>query len=357
MNLRSIIRVSAVVAVTVLATSSCSLMVTSEGHSGHEQSVGSKDVVLITHDSWHLPKKLVAEFEQQSGYHLEVRGSGDAGTLTSELALNADHPLGDVAFGVDNTFAQRALDAGVFADAGTTLPPGASAYTLPGDAGRKLVPIDNGNVCVNVDTTWFAQHHQAPPRSMDDLADPAYRDLFVTESPVSSSPGMAFLLATIARYGDHWQGYWRDLMANGTKVDEGWEDAYYTDFTQGGRGGKRPIVLSYDSSPAYTVPKSSDTSTTRALLDTCFEQVEYAGVLAGADNPDGARAFVDFLLGEDVQQALPTSMYVFPVRDHTPLPSEWARFAQQPTQPWRVDPGEIAAHRDDWLEQWRDIAS
>jgi thiamine transport system substrate-binding protein len=192
---------------------------------------------------------------------------------------------------------------------------------------------------------------------MDDLVDPAYRDLFVTESPVSSSPGMAFLLATISRYGDHWQAYWRSLLGNGTKVDEGWEDAYYTDFTQGGQGGERPIVLSYDSSPAYTVAKGSDTSTTQALLDTCFEQVEYAGVLAGADNPDGAKALIDFLLSEQVQKALPESMYVFPVRDHTPLPSEWARFARQPSDPWRVDPGDIAAHRDDWLGQWRDIAS
>ena len=337
-----------------LAASSCSLMGGEE--QAHRSTATSKDVVLVTHESFHLPKKLVAQFEQQSGYHLTVRASGDAGTLTSELALNADHPLGDVAFGVDNTFAQRALDAGVFADSGADLPPGAADYALPGDDGT-LVPIDNGNVCVNVDTTWFEEHHQAPPQTMDDLADPAYRDLFVTSSPVSSSPGMAFLLATIAKYGDGWQGYWRRLLANGTKVDEGWEDSYYTDFTQGGEHGQRPIVLSYDSSPAYTVPKGSDTSTTKALLDTCFRQVEYAGVLAGADNPAGARALVEFLLSEEVQRALPESMYVFPVRDGTPLPPTWARFAQQPDHPWSVDAADIAAHRDQWLEQWRDLAS
>ncbi|WP_051549468.1 thiamine ABC transporter substrate-binding protein [Nocardioides sp. URHA0032] len=317
-------------------------------------------VVLVTHDSFALPKPLIRQFEQESGYDLVVRGSGDAGVLTNKLVLTKDDPLGDVSFGVDNTFASRALDEGVFAPYDAQLPTGADRYRLPGDGAdgkaHDLTPIDDASVCVNVDDTWFAAHHLAPPKALDDLVDPRYRDLFVTPGATTSSPGMAFLLTTIAAYGeDGWQDWWSKLMANGAKLDDGWSQAYEVDFTQGGGKGDRPIVLSYDSSPAFTV--SDGKSSTSALLDTCFRQVEYAGVLAGAENPDGAEALIDFLLTPEVQAALPDSMYVFPVDSSVELPAEWARFAVQPTDPYAVAPADISAHRDEWLREWSDLTS
>jgi thiamine transport system substrate-binding protein len=338
-------------AFTGAAVTGCSL-VGAGGTSGDS----TKDVVLVTHDSFVLPKKVIAQFEQQSGYHLVVHASGDGGTLTNKLVLTQGDPTGDVAFGVDNTFATRALDAGVFAPYDVTLPPGASQYLIPGDDHR-LAPIDNGNVCVNVDTGWFADHHVAPPRSLDDLVKPAYRGLLAVPGATTSSTGLAFLLGTIGKYGDGWQGWWQKLVANDATITDGWSQAYETDFTQGGGHGKDPIVVSYDSSPAFTVPKGSSTSTTQALLDTCFRQVEYAGVLTGAANPKGAEAFVDFLLSPTAQKALPDSMYVFPVRRGTPLPSTWAKFAVQPQHPYAVSPADISAHRDTWLRQWSDIVS
>jgi thiamine transport system substrate-binding protein len=235
------------------------------------------------------------------------------------------------------------------------MPPGAEAYALPGDDDHRLTPVDNGNVCVNVDQTWFDARGEAPPESLDDLVEAAYRDLFVLPGAASSSTGLAFLLATIAEYGDDWPGYWTRLMDNGARLTAGWSDAYEVDFTQGGGKGDRPIVLSYDSSPAFTV--SDGESSTRALLDTCFRQVEYAGVLEGADNPEGAEAVVDWLLSPEVQAALPTSMYVFPVDPATALPEEWAKYAVQPDAPLAVDPAEIAANRDEWLTTWSDVTS
>jgi thiamine transport system substrate-binding protein len=313
-------------------------------------------VVLVTHDSFALPKKLLRQFEADSGYALDMRSTGDAGTLTNRLVLTQDNPTGDVAFGVDNTFASRALDAGVFADSGITLPAGADGFTLD-DGTDRLVPVDTGSVCVNVDTTWFDERGIAAPRTLDDLTEPAYRDLFVLPGAATSSPGMAFLLSTIAEYGDDWPDYWSELMTNGAKLTSGWSDAYYVDFTQGGGDGDRPIVLSYDSSPAFTPTADGSESTTAALLDTCFRQVEYAGVLEGAANPEGARALVEFLLSPEVQAALPESMYVFPVVDGVPLPEEWARFAVRPDDPYTVDPADITAHREEWLTTWSDVTS
>jgi thiamine transport system substrate-binding protein len=336
--------------VLAAALAGCSLV----GSGG--TSSGSKDVVLVTHDSFVLPKPLVAQFDRESGYHLVVHAAGDGGTLTNKLVLTQGDPTGDVAFGVDNTFASRALDAGVFAKSDVPLPAGASRYVIPGDDGR-LAPIDNGNVCVNVDPGWFADHHLPVPRSLDDLVKPAYRGLTAVPGATTSSTGLAFLLATIGRYGDGWTAWWQKLVANGATLTDGWTQAYETDFTQGGGHGKDPIVVSYDSSPAFTVPKGSSTTTTRALLDTCFRQIEYAGVLTGAANPAGAEKFVEFLLSPAVQRSLPDAMYVFPVRRGTPLPAAWARFAVQPQHPYDVGPAEISAHRDTWLREWSNIVS
>ena len=318
---------------------------------------GGGTVTLVTHQSFDLPKTLVRAFEEESGYQLEVRGASDAGTLTTKLVLTADNPTGDVAFGVDNTFASRALDEDVFAESDVALPAGAEQFALEGDGASRLFPVDDANVCVNVDTTWFAERDLDPPATLEDLTDPAYRDLFVAESALSSSPGLAFLLATVAEYGDDWPDYWERLLDNGALVVDGWEEAYYGEFTQGGADGSRPIVVSYDSSPAFTVPKGEDESTTAALLDTCFTQVEYAGVLAGAENPEGGAALVEFLLSDEVQAALPTSMYVFPVSDAVELPDAWARFAEQPASPYVMDADEIAENRDAWLEEWRDVVT
>ena len=319
-------------------------------------AAGGGTVTLVTHDSFALPRKVIREFEEQSGYTLDQRPLGDAGSMTNQLVLAEGQPPGDVAYGVDNTFASRALENDVFAAyTPADLPAGVADYALPGDDAGVLTPVDEGSVCVNVDDTWFDERDQEPPTSLDDLTDPAYRDLFAVPGAATSSTGLAFLLATIAEYGDDWPTYWTDLVDNGARITAGWEQAYYSAFTQGGGNGERPIVVSYDSSPAFTVADGG--STTSALLETCFRQVEYVGVLAGAENPTGAQALVDFMLSPEVQEALPESMYVLPVVEGTPLPKDWATYAEQPTDPYTVDPAQIAAERDDWLREWTDVTS
>ena len=320
---------------------------------GQDGAEGGGTVVLATHESFSLPKRLVRQFEEETGYTLETRAAGDGGTLATKLSLTADNPIADAAFGVDNTFASRPLGEDVFAPfTPSTVPP--EAYALP-DGADRLVPIDTASVCVNVDTAWFDEQDVDPPETLADLTDPAYDGLFVTPGASTSSVGMAFLLATIAEYGDDWPSYWSDLMGNDAKVVDGWEDAYYGDFTSTADRGTRPIVVSYDSSPAFTVDGGE--TTTAALLDTCFRQVEYAGVLEGADNPAGAEALVDWMLTDEVQSALPESMYVFPVVESATLPEDWVEFAEQPTEPYEVAPEEISANREQWLTEWTDVVS
>ena len=351
----------AAAALGALALTGCSLTGTEEPAEPTTSAVegegsegsGGGTVVLATHESFHLPKKLVRAFEEETGHTLEVRAAGDAGTLATKLSLTADNPIADAAFGIDNTFASRPLGEGAFAEVSTTVTP-PEEYALP-EGEDRLVPIDSASVCVNVDTAWFDREGIEPPRTLADLTHPTYADLLVTPGASTSSPGMAFFLATVAEYGEGWQDYWTDLLANGAKVVDGWEDAYYGDFTAGSEAGTRPIVVSYDSSPAFTVKDGA--STTAALLDTCFRQVEYAGVLEGADNPEGAEALVDWMLSDEVQSALPESMYVFPVMPDATIPADWAKFAPQPTDPYVVSPEEIAANRERWLTEWTDVVS
>ena len=325
---------------------------------GSRATEDPKTLVVATHDSWAMSKPVMAEFTEKTGITVKIQPQGDVGVLTNKLVLTKDSPLADGVYGIDNTFGSRAVDEGVLTPyAAPRTPASATAFRLPGKGGDQLAPVDYSDVCVNVDDAWFTQHEKTPPKTLADLTKPAYRDLFVTPGATTSSPGLAFLLATVASEGDAWPAYWKKLVANGVKIDAGWTDAYEVDFTGGGGKGTRPIVLSYSSSPPFTIPKGASRPTTSALLDTCFRQVEYAGVLKGSKNPAGMRKFIDFMQGRDFQAALPDNMYVYPVDSRVALPKAWARFATPASKPLTVDAASLSKNRSAWLREWRDVTS
>jgi thiamine transport system substrate-binding protein len=323
---------------------------------GSAPNASGKDVILVTHDSFAIPKAVKAAFEEQTGYKLRILQGGDAGEMLNRALLTKGNPQGDAIFGVDNNLLSRAVGVGLL-DRYTAkgLPRVPQAYRL--DPTHELTPIDHGDVCLNVDKRWFGSHHLAPPAGLGDLTKPAYRKLLVVENPATSTPGLAFMLATIARYGDSgWEGYWRKLRANGVLVVDGWEEAYTARFSgAGGSNGDRPIVVSYATSPPAEVifakvrPKTAPTA---AVTSTCFRQVELAGVLKGAKNPAGAKALVEFMLGERFQASLPDSMFVLPVRSGTPLPDAFRRYAVSPAKPLVLPAATIGRNRDRWIDEW-----
>jgi len=339
-----------------LAATACTTLGSSEPQAvsiSGRVTVPGGTVVLLTHDSFAVDKELLAEFEAKSGYRVETRAPGDAGSLVNQLVLTKETPLGDAVYGIDNAFASRALEEEILAPyaspAAEALQPG-----LAIDDTDRLTPIDYSDVCINVDREWFAAREIPEPQTLDDLADPAYRDLLVVTDPATSSPGLAFLLATIDAYGEDWTDYWARLRDNGVEVRDSWSDAYFVDFSGAEGKGPRPLVLSYASSPPYTVGKGDDQAPTRAMLDTCFRQVEYAGVLAGAENPEGGQALVDFLLSRRFQADLPEQMYVYPARADVRLPVDWQRYAPRAEDPHQVSPADIDAQREEWIQQWSD---
>ncbi len=316
------------------------------------------EVVLVTHDSFAVSKGVKAAFEQESGLRLKLLQGGDAGEALNRALLTAGDPQGDVLFGVDDNLLSRALAGNVFAPySSPQLDRLEPAFTPPDD---RVTPIDHGEVCLNYDRAWFARHHATPPRHLGDLTLPEFRNLLVVENPATSSPGLAFLLATVASYGENgWQGYWRKLRQNGVRVVDGWEEAYTQQFSgAAGSPGKRPVVVSYATSPAAEVifaGKPLATAPTAAVETGCFRQIEYAGVLRGARNPAGARRLIDFMLSERFQADVPGSMFVYPVRRDVPLPEAFRKYAAQPAQPLTLPPAEIAAKRDRWIDEWTRI--
>ena len=218
----------------------------------HGRTKGAS-VRLVTHDSFAVSQNVLDAFTARTGIEVEVLQGGDAGTVVNQAILTKDNPIGDVLFGVDNTFLTRALRADIFeryrARALASVP---EALRL--DPKARVTPIDYGDVCINYDKAWFASHKVKVPKTLQDLTKPAYRGKLVTEDPSTSSPGLAFLLATISAYGpDKWQHYWEQLRANDVQVVDGWEQAFYDEFSGGGGGGSRPLVVSYASSPPAAV--------------------------------------------------------------------------------------------------------
>ncbi len=317
--------------------------------------VESTTVRLLAHDSFVLSEQLITDLKAETGIDLQIISGSDAGTMVAGAVLAAGNPTADVMFGVDNTLISRAVDAGVFEP--YTSPELASVVPeLREDtAGGVVTPIDYGDVCINIDDAALEAAGVPAPSTLDDLIDPRYRDMLVVQDPGTSSPGLAFLLATIARYGDAWTDYWAALRDNGVSVAGSWTDAYYGEFSGGGEG-TRPLVASYATSPpaeiVYAEDPKPEVPSTSVMTDGCYRQVEYAGVLAGTGEPDGARTVVDWLLTSEVQADVPLSMFVFPAREGVPLPDVFTKFAATVEEPLSLPADEVAANLTDWLSEW-----
>ncbi len=296
------------------------------------------EVTLLAYDAFTPQEGIFDAFTAATGAKVKVVTSGDTGTLISKAILTAGNPEGDVLWGLDNTLLSRAQKAELL-----------TSYE----------PVDYGDICVNYDKQWFASRNIAPPTSLEDLALPTYKNLLTVEDPVASSPGLGFLLGTIAHFGaDNWQGYWKSLKANGVHIAPDWTTAYTIDFSGSSGKGKYPLVVSYGSSPPAEVlyaEKPIDTPPTAVIASTCFRQTEYVGALRGTRNPNNAKKLISYLLNVPFQESMPLSLFVFPINKKATLPDLFTQFAVTPKNPLTLDPADIEKNRDSWLSTWRDI--
>jgi thiamine transport system substrate-binding protein len=315
-------------------------------------------ITLMSHDSFDASPEVIAAFEQTNNAKIEFLKAGDAGAALNQAILAKENPLADVFFGVDNTFFSRAVDSGIFEPYASPRLADIPA-NLKLDPENRLLAVDYGDVCLNYDKGWFEQKGLTPPSSLEDLTKEEYKGLTVVENPATSSPGLAFLLATVAHFGDPgYLDFWQKLVEQEVLVVDGWEDAYYGQFTR--YEGTRPIVVSYASSPPAEVffadPPVTDAPTASVIGDgACFRQIEFVGILAGTKNRALAEKLVDFMLGQQFQEDIPLKMFVFPANQKATLPEVFQQYAQLAPNPSTLPPADIAANREKWIEAWNEI--
>lgn len=321
---------------------------------------GPAELTVMTHDSFAVSEELVSTFESANDVKVTFLASGDTGGALNKAILTKDAPIADVFFGVDNTFLSRALESEIF-----------ESYRSPEldnidpdfilDDSNQVTPVDYGDVCINYDKAYFAEKNLPVPATLEELIEPEYTGLLVVENPATSSPGLAFLLATVAHFGDPgYLDFWSALRDNGLVVVNDWETAYYANFSASSGRGPQPMVVSYGSSPPAEVIFAEtplDDAPTASITgpNTCFRQIEFVGILEGTQQRDLAEKFVDFMLSQDFQEDLPLQMFVFPVNPEAALPDEFVQYAQIPSRPAQLDAVDIAANREKWIADWTEV--
>jgi thiamine transport system substrate-binding protein len=314
-------------------------------------------LTVMTHDSFAVSESVVAAFEAEHNASVRFLMAGDTGQALSRAILSRGNPLADVFYGVDNTFLSRALSEDIFEVYDSPLLADIpESFQL--DPTHHALPVDYGDVCLNYDRAYFDEHNLRPPQNLEDLTRPEYRSLLVVENPATSSPGLAFLLATIGHFGpDRYLDFWTALRQNEVLVVDSWETAYYTEFSGSSGAGPRPIVVSYGSSPPFEVIYAAGPLTgppTAAVVsdDTCFRQIEFVGILQGTANRALAEAWIDFMLSPTFQEDMPLQMYVFPVNPSARLDERFTLYLAVPEHPAFVSPADIATNREAWIEAW-----
>lgn len=321
------------------------------------QPAETPTLTVMTHDSFAISETVITEFEAQHGVEIQFVRSGDTGSALNQAILSRDNPLADVFYGVDNTFLTRALDGDIF-----------EAYSSPLladipdefkiDPEFYALPVNYGDVCINYDKTYFTETGLSVPASLEELTQPEYAGLLVVQNPATSSPGLAFLMATIAQFGEEgYLDYWQSLRDNDVAVVSNWETAYYTNFSGSTGQGPQPMVVSYGSSPAAEVIFAEvelDQSPTGSIIgpNTCFRQVEFVGILRGTEQRELAETFIDYMLSVPFQEDIPLHMFVFPVNQNASLPEAFVEHVQIPDQPASLPPEMIDQNREQWIDAW-----
>lgn len=317
-----------------------------------------RSLTIMTHDSFSISEEVSQSFSEQYGIEVKFLKSGDTGTALNKAILAKEKPLADVFYGVDNTFLSRALEEDIFEPYESPL-----LAAIPDefkiDTEHRALPVDYGDVCLNFDKGYFKDYNLQPPEQLEDLLKPQYRGLLVVENPATSSPGLAFLLATIGHFGeDGYLDYWAGLVENDLLVVNDWEIAYYQEFSRS--GGQRPIVVSYGSSPPFEIIYSEtpiDEPPTIALVNdgTCFRQIEFVGILRGTQNRDLAEKWIDFMLSPTFQEDIPLQMFVFPVNKNAKLDQTFEEYLAIPEKPVFVNPKDISSKRETWIQDWTEV--
>ena len=317
-------------------------------------------LIVLTNDSFDIGEEVIAQFEEKYNATVTIQKSGDSGEVLNRAILEKGNPSGDLLYGVDNTFLSKALREDIFIKyKSSRIEDVPSKFVL--DDTFHVSPVDYGYVNINYDIAYLEEHGLTPPETLEELTGEDWKGRLVVQNPATSSPGLAFLIATVSYFGEDddydYLDFWADLKENDLAVKDGWSEAYYTDFSQ--YGGNQPLVLSYATSPAaelyfsegaYTTPPTGNMLVDKAT----FLQIEGIGILKGTQNEKLAQKFIDFVLDIPFQEDIPARMFVYPVNSKAVAP-DFFKYAEVPTLPADIDADTIDANRDEWIDSWTKV--
>lgn len=294
---------------------------------------------VLTYDSfipdWGPGPAIAAAFEETCDCKVVYETGGDGAALLARLQLEGPASDLDVVLGLDQSLLPKAHDTGLFADHGLTLPEMPVAFTDP-----VFVPYDIGYFAFVAGLDTPAHH------DFRALADSDTR--IVIQDPRSSTPGLGLAVWVKLLHGDDAPQIWADLADNIVTVTPGWSEAYGL-FLE----GEADAVLSYSSSPAYhRLAEDDDSKTWWNFPQGHYMQIEVAGALAASDEPELARAFLDFLTSETAQNILPETNWMFPAYpSRATLPEGFA--VMPPPKGLLADPAQMESLRAAAVEDWR----
>ncbi|WP_099867366.1 thiamine ABC transporter substrate binding subunit [Pararhizobium haloflavum] len=293
------------------------------------------------------PGPIVKEaFESQCDCRLEWVAVADGVALLNRLLLEGDQAKAGVVLGLDTNLVVDAKQTGLF----TPHEIDTTAVDVPGNwSDDTFVPYDYGHFAVVYDTEAI----ENPPTSLKELVEGDPDEKIAIQDPRSSTPGLGLLLWMKSVYGEDAVDAWADLKDRVLTVAPGWSEAYglFTD-------GEVPMVLSYTTSPAYhMIAEDTDRYQAAAFDEGHYLQIEVAGILKNAPDPELARDFLRFMITEDFQDAIPTSNWMMPAGPVSQaLPDAFAGLVT-PEETLLFTPEEVAQNRRAWVDEWLAVMS
>ena len=310
-------------------------------------SASAADLTIYTYESfnseWGPGPVVFKSFEEQCGCKIKIVTPGDSGTVLNRVILEQANPKADILLGLNNSELEKSFSYKLWIPYRSPLLVQVPIDLLL-DKKHRVTPFDYGFISFVYDS----QKLKNPPRNLEDLLDPEYRRKIVIENPKTSSPGLSMLHWTIAVFGeDGYLDYWKKLQKNLLSVTDGWSAAYGM-FTK----GEAPIVLSYVTSPAYHLEYEKTERYQAALFaEGHYRQIEFAGIIKGTKQIKRAQEFIDFMLSEKFQNAIPLTNWMYPVIQHQPLPDSF-RIAREPKAVPELNFSLVFKQNKKWLKAW-----
>lgn len=322
---------------------------------------------ILTYDIAAFSDDMLTNFTEQTGFAVELVYTDDAGGILEIMLQTQGSPQVDLAVGLDNTYLQTALDFCLLTvnnvDTSNVDPNVMALYDGP-----KAVPFDQGHVCLNYDESVVDGENLTEPQTLWNLTESQWTDKTVFPSPLTSSPGRAFMVATIDYFENDLDpnttafDWWKAMADNGATFTSGWTEAYEIHYSGGygawvdGHLGDAAMTVSYCHSPGVEAYYGGNwtSSTSLVLPRATFHQVEYGGLVNGGGNQEAANAFLTFLLSEDINRNMPENNLMQSVLNNATWPEEegYRYHTDLPTLNANITTERIGQEMDDWLMAW-----